>query len=300
MDARELELLVARLETVLAEYPLRITSPDFLPGRLSHTDREVDVSIRGALGTVELLVIIECRHRSRAEDVQWIEQLATKREDVGADKAVAVSSKGFSSAAYAVAHAKGIDLRVISDLSIQDVESWLRLSVLHVHVWNWALQRIDLKVFEAPSPLGGDPELVHTGGFEHLPLRSLATGATHRLGEIVEAGLDSLDRDSVSDQPSRLGLVLSRADDPLFEVETRRGWQRVGDLSVVLEMSDEEYEAPVTAVRRYTTATGRMADVVEMETQIGNMSHRVSFVHGQSGLHVTVESWEGEPDAPRC
>src|SRR5205823_8277515 len=81
--ARALELLVARLEHLLAGHEeLTIESPAHLPGKYSGTSREVDVAVRGRLGSHAVVVIMECRDRSATEDVTWIEQLATKRSDV--------------------------------------------------------------------------------------------------------------------------------------------------------------------------------------------------------------------------
>ena len=96
---RSLELLVQALEQLLAGSPVEIRSPDYITSRYSGTAREIDVSLRSHVGSVGVLVIIECRDRAASQDVSWIEQLASKREDVGADKAVAVSASGFSAGA---------------------------------------------------------------------------------------------------------------------------------------------------------------------------------------------------------
>ena len=88
---RDLEQLVAHLETFLGPQGAEIQSPDYLPDRVTGERREVDISIRLHVGSAPVLVIAECRDRSRVEDVTWIEQLASKRDDVGAAKAIAVS-----------------------------------------------------------------------------------------------------------------------------------------------------------------------------------------------------------------
>jgi hypothetical protein len=107
---KALEQLVAVLESVLGPTDVVMTSPDKIAGKLSNQEREVDVSLRARVGSAQILVIIECRDRQGAQDVRWIEELATKREDVGADKAIAVSPTGFSEAARSLATAKIIDL----------------------------------------------------------------------------------------------------------------------------------------------------------------------------------------------
>ena len=114
---RPLELLVQGLEQLLAGAPVEIRSPDYIMGRNSGELREVDVSLRSQVGSVSVLVIIECRDRGKAQGVSWIEQLASKREDVGADKAVAVSAAGFTPAAQNLARSKQVDLRSFKELS---------------------------------------------------------------------------------------------------------------------------------------------------------------------------------------
>jgi hypothetical protein len=116
---------VQALEQLLAGGPVEIRSPDFIMGRNSGTSREVDVSLRSQVGSVSVLVIIECRDRAKPQDVTWIEQLASKREDVDADKAVAVSAGGFSAGARNLARSKQVDLRSLEELEPHIVYDWL-------------------------------------------------------------------------------------------------------------------------------------------------------------------------------
>ena len=101
---RELELLVTRIEGALAPAGATIRSPDHIADIFTGELREVDVSIRHRVGSVTLLITIECRDRTRAEDVTWIEQLATKQTHIGAAHTIAVSSTGFSAPAMKAAH----------------------------------------------------------------------------------------------------------------------------------------------------------------------------------------------------
>jgi hypothetical protein len=118
------------LEQLLAGAPVEIRSPDFIMGRNSGTSREVDVSLRSQVGSVSVLVIIECRDRSKPQDVTWIEQLASKQEAVGADNAVAVSAGGFSAGARNLARSKGVDLRSLEELGPDLVYDWLTAQTL--------------------------------------------------------------------------------------------------------------------------------------------------------------------------
>lgn len=101
---------------------------DLTTGRL----REVDASICSKIGTVEVLITVECRKRSRKEDDTWIEQLATKREKLGAAKTIAVSARGFSNSAERTAAHHGIELRTLSEVSAADIEGWFLPGVVNV------------------------------------------------------------------------------------------------------------------------------------------------------------------------
>ena len=127
---RDLEKLVALLEKNLVNDFVKITSPEFIKGKISGVDREIDISLRGQLGSSEILVIFECRDRKADQDITWIEQLAVKRDDVGADKAVAVSSSGFTSTAERAASFYGIELRYLDKINPIEIASWLKCSYL--------------------------------------------------------------------------------------------------------------------------------------------------------------------------
>lgn len=99
----------------------QVKSPEFIVGRLSESRREVDVSLRTKLGSSKVLVIVECRDRDNTQAVTWVEQLAGKREDVGLDKAVAVSAIGFTEGTRNMAAAKGIPLRTMRQIDLSAV-----------------------------------------------------------------------------------------------------------------------------------------------------------------------------------
>ena len=67
--SREFEQLAARIESSLTPTGARVRSPDHMPDTVTGQDREVDASIRYTLGSVDVLITIECRDRTRTEDV---------------------------------------------------------------------------------------------------------------------------------------------------------------------------------------------------------------------------------------
>ena len=132
-DWRRFEEFVSRIEEAAAGHDAVVKSPDRIRDLTTGRLREVDASIRQRIGTTEILVTIECRKRGRTQDDTWIEQLATKRQKIGAARTIAVSSTGFTASAIATAVHFGIELRTISEVSPSDMDGWF-LSTGAVHI----------------------------------------------------------------------------------------------------------------------------------------------------------------------
>jgi len=79
---RQFEKLVALIESHLSPRGAIIKSPDYIPDRITGQLREIDASIRYQVGSVPILITIECRDRTSEEDVIWIEQLVSKRDGI--------------------------------------------------------------------------------------------------------------------------------------------------------------------------------------------------------------------------
>lgn len=115
------EELIARIEGALLPVGAIVSSPDKIMDKAGQTWREVDASIRYKLGSVPILVTIECRDRSRKADIAWIEQIVAKKSDIGAQSTIGVSVKGFSKSAKQKAAQHGIELRETQELTGADL-----------------------------------------------------------------------------------------------------------------------------------------------------------------------------------
>lgn len=154
---REFERLVARIETDAGPRGMIVTTPDRIRCKVTGRLREVDASIRSRIGTAEILITIECRRRAAVQDVTWIEQLATKKKAIGADRIIAVSPVEFTESAKKVADQNGIALRTLSDITITDTNSLLRLDFVRFWHKACAISRIGIRRFcsldwQMPSP----------------------------------------------------------------------------------------------------------------------------------------------------
>lgn len=128
---RYLEILTSQLEHILGAGTLSVKSPEYIPNRHTGLPVEVDVTLRGKIGSTDILVALECRDRpDERQGINWIRELATKRDDIGASAIVAVSSGGFTKDAIAEAAVRQVYLKCLSRLSEDDIaDSILGLEV---------------------------------------------------------------------------------------------------------------------------------------------------------------------------
>lgn len=128
---RKFEKLVTMIEAALSPEGAIIKSPDNIKDKVTGELREVDASIRINAGSTEILIIIECRERSKKQDVIWIEQLATKQKNIGAHKTIAVTSKGLSSQAMKKAAYYEIAVRKLEKINFDSIFKWLEYTYRH-------------------------------------------------------------------------------------------------------------------------------------------------------------------------
>ncbi|WP_301176653.1 restriction endonuclease [Actinomadura geliboluensis] len=80
-----------------------VTESASLTDRVTGQDREVDVLITCHVAGHPIRIGIECRDRTRRDDVGWVEQMRAKHDDLPTDRLVLVSASGFTAAAAAKA-----------------------------------------------------------------------------------------------------------------------------------------------------------------------------------------------------
>ena len=124
---RDLEKLIGILESSLQGTDVTVTSPDIIPGIISKVSREVDVTLRAPDGS---LTAFECRNwTDTKQGVAWIEQLASKKKDLGVQRVFAVSSSDFSEGARNLALHFGVELRTLDDLTFADIANWAPMNI---------------------------------------------------------------------------------------------------------------------------------------------------------------------------
>ena len=65
-------------------------------GRLSKVSRQIDISIRTKVESLELFGVVDCKYYSKKVDVKIVESILGFMEDVGADFGYVITNKGFT------------------------------------------------------------------------------------------------------------------------------------------------------------------------------------------------------------
>jgi len=272
---QEFEQLVARIERDAGPLGITVTSPDRITCKITGRKREVDASIRSRVGTTEIVVTIECRKRHPRQDVTWIEQLAAKRDAIGAACTLAVSCTGFSANAVAVAHRHGIQLRRLAEVSVAEISQLLRLDfVLFTHK-KAAPVRIALRLardsdWSPPDPRAVDLVLPDkTDPFAPI-FKNIESGTTWSLNDLWRQLQETIDQFA----------EIIKGDTPVIKtvcfpypgnvtVETPEGPKMLGDvlLSMSLWLELEQVWLHDAAMVEYISPDGTGLQRVEFTSQ---------------------------------
>jgi hypothetical protein len=158
----DFEKLVTRVEAVLAPDGAEVKHNQYLPDSITGQQRQVDATIRFTAGPLPVLITIESRDRTSTEDVTWIEQLATKRHDIGAFKTIAVSSTGFSKPAIAKAKVYGIEIRTVAEITDDDIKGWLKTLTLNLLKRDCAFGGLEVELYDKDPALQMDTAMLDT------------------------------------------------------------------------------------------------------------------------------------------
>ena len=283
---RQFELLVARIEAALVPTGASVKSPDRIRDLVTGNLREVDASIRMDVGSTTLLITIECRRRRHVQDDTWIEQLATKRQKIGAAKTIAVSASGFSEAATKTAQMHGIDLRTLEDRIgeelVQHFLAGFKIDGLISEYSTEALQvQLEDGTWLGPDRLGPDlAEAMREHGPKAVVARHLPTGRGLTVDQIMKRCTPVNLPEDGTPVPVRATATLRPGE---FVISTTQGPAFIRGLSVLAAWTRRRVAMPPSGVYEYAAPGGPPLRRVIAAT--GSVS-ATEEVH----LHLHIES----------
>lgn len=194
-DWRRFELMVSRLERALKPTDCVFRSPDYLLDSEINELREVDCSITIPNDSGSERISIECRKRGTKQDVTWIEQLATKKNALNLAGTIAVSSRGFTRAAYLKAKHHGITLNTYREVELSIADRPLAMN--HVRR-TWSLREFSYEVPDDCPEVSPDLQVRVQERFASATpdtdlIRVVDSGPIITFGQIVEAAIADID-----------------------------------------------------------------------------------------------------------
>jgi hypothetical protein len=318
-QSKEFEELAARLETALAPEGAQVKSPDRIRDQFTGQYREVDASIRYTIGSSDILITVECRDRVRTQDVTWIEQLATKRVHVRADRTLAVSSSPFTEAALLAAKTHGISTRLISEVTDEEIRSAVNTLEVAIHSTDIAIRQLQLHYVEhiEPSP-SLDPVALkawNAGGWDAKIFRVGDSPDQSSLDDLIKVASEATSAPAKQtpqaspqprqDQAKGTNLLLPHLSDVssdgttverdlalTFEDETvlvltSIGWKQLQAVSIKLAVSRSKQEIPAARIGSYAAEDRLITNFTE---------HKIEWKPGET---LRVLSYPTPPQGKR-
>ena len=301
---RQFEELVARIEQSIGPRGAIVTSPDRIRDMTTGKLREVDASIRYRVGTVDILITVECRKRSRKADDTWLEQLATKRAKLGAAKTIAVSAKGFSESAVLTARHHGIELRTLAAVESRDLIEWFLPTSGITHVFRDVDELESIVFLQCTDGAPLDYGLKAPDSFEpifHHPLIQSPFPAALLFKFLELSEPEKFWKIPLDGTMSRLtfrftlkpGPLLLQGRDGLLPVHHIRLSALVGYKAVTFDLANGTHH-------RYTLPTGEHVEHTSFTSELFDMPVRFDHQQDLSGeKHVSFE-FLPNPDEPEA
>lgn len=184
-DGKQLEELVAFVEKTLLPHGFKVDTNDLIYEDGAQI-AELDIVVRGKIGSTNIAWLIECRDRpgkGRAPGY-WIEQLASRRNRFKFNKVTAVSTTGFAAGAAKYAQEQGIEIREVRALCAEDLTDWLKIQHLRQRNCEAKLHATQLCLTKENEMIGGRPflgsYLPKPGMQTSFDLRKVASGCLPR------------------------------------------------------------------------------------------------------------------------
>ena len=107
--SKRFEKLVAKIQSDFSKNA-EVKHDEKVIGRITKSERQIDVSVRFKSGQFDVFVAIECKDWNVPIDSPEIESFIQKMDDIGADRGAMVAANGFTEGSKNLAKNKRIQL----------------------------------------------------------------------------------------------------------------------------------------------------------------------------------------------
>ncbi len=184
-----------------------VRSPDFVPDRDTGQSREVDVGIHVPRNGGSTFIAIECRDRKAVQNVEWVEQLICKKQSIGADVLVAITSSRFYRPARIKALKHGVILARMTSKLPEEIGELAKSFFITFQFVAPRILEVDLQL---PSHLIEDPDAYRYPTTPIFHAATLESSGTTRPG-CSKTCTAAMEPSSASSKPRADFLDLARS-----------------------------------------------------------------------------------------
>jgi hypothetical protein len=181
--------LVHLIEHQLAPHDATVTESKEFLDRETGEKREVDIVIERKSGIHPFVIGIECRDHKRPADSTWIERIASKHQDIGINKTIAVSRSGFYNPALIKAKKWKIDTLTLSEAKESDWVTYTsrlrRLETMSIETPVAQCNEIRVQVLPPSSPPYPPPPVF--GSEESMIIYDSADNSVGNVKQVVDS-----------------------------------------------------------------------------------------------------------------
>ncbi|MEX2242970.1 MAG: hypothetical protein WD716_03890 [Fimbriimonadaceae bacterium] len=283
---REFEKLVRRVEAALSGADATVESPGYIGDVDTGQRRECDCTIKTRVGSVDILILVECREREETSDVVWIEQLMGKKWSVQANRVLAVTSNPVSKPAMLKAVRHNIEVRVLSDITDEEVASLCKVTKVETEVFSSAYSSCTVDLFIPGSPTKEQilelADWSRTVDAISAVLRIRETGKEVTTLDIWTQADRSAIRKAQPTPESRewsCQFSVIPADGQVLVTETPIGEVQVQRLTYHATGYMTDAPSILVSEKTYKGVDGRTFQVVEHEAMVAGLPQRTTFVY---------------------
>lgn len=277
-DWREFEKLVARIESGLAGEDVIVKSPDRILDKNTNQHREVDASMRFYAGSAPILVTIECRRRGDKEDVTWIEQLESKKRNIGAHATIAVSSIGFTEPAVKAAKIANIELRILHDITEEEINRWTEEIQLEGEVVAYEFVSLQCRLNCSDPAIEIDPSLASDLGNDGYSAPIAFVWGSNEPLTWNALGSRILDEGQFPKAPGIEPFGVARFSAKEYFVPTNEGDVEVLSLEWRIRIVDVVKPEIVSSVKRYGNINKTVAEIGEYFIEIDKKKYQIKVI----------------------
>ena len=181
--SNDFQRLIHLIEFTLAQHGAVVRESEMIASRRGEL-REVDIAVHLTNGPHHITIAVEYRDRARPANVEWIDALIGKYNDMPVDKVVAVSRKGFTPRAKTRASESGILCWTLEEAHQPD--HWvnqIKMRLVEMRARAFTLERYTVVIAPPESGtaqlLDMDNAVLHMPDGQSMPVRTAAMSVYH-------------------------------------------------------------------------------------------------------------------------